>query len=228
MLVKRRITFFRSKLLAWSSANLRVYPWRKESQSNYQIIITEILLQRTRAETVAKYYNTFFRRYPDWQSITDASFEDLKKILQPLGLYEHRAKRIIKFVEEFNAKNGQLPKNRKELLDSGLSPLYISNAYELLVLNQRSALLDVNMSRLLSRFFNIQHVKDLRHDKIMQELAKTVIDVNRCKVLNWSILDFAAIICKSTNPKCDVCILKTKCQYYMLKNNQEFIGDNEI
>ena len=96
--------------------------------------------------------------------------------------------------------------------------MYISNAYELFILNKRGPLLDVNMARVLSRYFNPKEVKDVRNEKELQELSKTVINVKNCKELNWAILDFAALVCKSRSPNCSNCVIKPKCKYF---NNTE-------
>lgn len=181
---KQKIAFFRRKLLAWTDDNLRIFPLRNGNLTNYQLIVTETLLQRTKAETVSNYYNTFFEMFSDWESIAIAGIQDLENILKPLGLYKHRAKRIYKIIQEYKSKQGQLPKNKNQLQDSNLSTLYISNAYELFVLNHRSALLDVNMFRILSRFFHPLPHKDVRNDKLMQDLAGKVVNVKRCKELN--------------------------------------------
>ena len=77
-----------------------------------------------------------------------------------------------------------------------------------------------NMSRVLSRFFSPQQFKDVRNDKIMQDLAYNVIDIKRCRDINWAILDFAALVCKSKNPLCTGCKLKSKCKYYNLLKSQ--------
>lgn len=223
---KQKIAFFRRKLLAWSNDNLRDFPWRRDDISNYQLIITEILLQRTKAETVSNYFETFFKKYPDWGSIIDADIQDLENILKPLGLYKHRAKRIYNIIQEYKAKKEELPKNKNQLQESNLSTLYISNAYELFILNHRSALLDVNMSRVLSRFFHPKPHKDVRNDRMMQDLAGKVINVKRCKELNWCILDFAALVCKSSDPKCDECILKSKCSYFIMKDAE--VNENGV
>ena len=208
---KAKIKYFRNHLLNWFDLNKRDFPWRRIDISNYEIILSEILLQRTKAETVSKYYHSFFKEYPDWQTLSTATFEDLRNILKPLGLYNHRAKRIMNIVDEYKLKHGVLPKNKNELNDSNLSTLYISNAYELFILNKRAPLLDVNMARLLSRFFELKVIKDIRNDKEIYNLSKKVINVKRCKELNWAILDFAALICKSKKPKCQSCILKSRC-----------------
>ena len=222
---KNDIKYFRKKLLDWFSSNKRDFPWRRDDITKYEIIISEILLQRTKAETVAKYYSTFFNTYPDWESLVNSEIEDFEKILKPLGLYKHRAKRLYKIVEEYKQRSGVLPKNVNELNDSKLSTLYISNAYELFILNKRAPLLDVNMARVLSRYFNPKEVKDVRNEKELQELSKTVINVKNCKELNWAILDFAALVCKSRNPNCSNCVIKPKCKYF---NNTEKDTKEEI
>lgn len=210
---KNDIKYFRKQLLYWFKSNQREFPWRKKGLSNYEIIISEILLQRTKAETVAKYYHVFLEKYPDWQSLINATIDDLEKILKPLGLNKHRAKRLNKIIEEYKQKNGLMPRNKNELQESNLSTLYISNAYELFILNKRAPLLDVNMARVLSRYFNPKEFKDVRNDKELQALSRIVINVKNCKELNWAILDFAALICKSQKPSCITCILSSRCKF---------------
>ncbi len=222
MYTQNKIKFFRKSLLEWFKVNGRIFPWRKENTSNYQIIISEILLQKTKAETVAKYYDIFFKKYPNWNKLTKATIIDLEEILKPLGLQKHRAKRLFKIAQEYKNKKGYLPKNKEELNESSLATQYISGAYELFILNQRAALIDVNMSRLLRRFFHPKEFQDVRNDKIVIDLARNVINVKSCKELNWAILDFSAMICKSQKPDCLNCLLKSRCEFYRQNN---FIKD---
>jgi hypothetical protein len=86
------------------------------------------------------------------------------------------------------------------------------------VLNSRDALLDVNMSRVLSRFFHPKEFEDVRNDKLIQELAQNVINVKSCKELNWAILDYAALVCKKSNPNCIDCKLSSKCKFFAMSN----------
>ncbi|HEY6083107.1 MAG TPA: hypothetical protein VIU45_06585, partial [Chitinophagaceae bacterium] len=221
---KKDIKYFRKTLLEWFDSNGREFPWREKGISNYELILCEILLQRTKAETVSKYYNVFFKKYPTWDNLIEANIYDLEKILKPLGLYKHRAKRIFKIIQEYKEKNGILPQNKNELQESNLAALYISNSYELFILNHRAALLDVNMSRVLSRYFYPQEFKDVRNDKIIQGLANNVINVKSCKELNWAILDYAALVCKSSKPACQICKLNTKCRFYELSKTNDIEG----
>jgi A/G-specific adenine glycosylase len=201
-------------MLDWFEDHQRDFPWRREGASNYEVLISEVLLQRTKAETVAKYYDVFFSRYPGWDSLAAASLQELEEMLKPLGLYKHRAKRLKKITEEYVQKQGDLPKNKDELQESNLSSLYLANAFALFVLKKRAPLLDVNLARVLSRFFSPREYKDVRHDKPMQELARQVVQVKNPIRLNWAIIDFAALVCKSKNPRCGACMLNRRCAYY--------------
>lgn len=219
---KNDIKYFRRVLLEWIGSNKRDFPWRNEGVSNYELILSEILLQRTKAETVSKYYDTFFKKYPNWEKLIMATNKDLEEILKPLGLHTQRAIRISRIIQEYKDKDGFLPQNKDELLESSFASLYISNAYELFILKHRAALLDVNMSRVLSRFFYPKEFKDVRNDVLIQELAHNVINVKDCKELNWAILDFAALVCKAQKPKCYDCKLNLKCCFFEIsKNNIE-------
>lgn len=210
---KNKTRYFRYHLLKWFEVNGRNFPWRREGVTNFELVFSEVLLQRTRAETVAQYYPVFFGRYPDWNHLVQATDEELEEVFKPLGLYKHRAKRMRKIIDEYKQKNGELPKNRDELNDSSFASLYTSNAYELFVLKRRAPLIDVNMSRLLKRYFIPGEVQDVRNDKEIQELAKKVTNVKACKELNWAILDFSALVCKVRNPLCEECVLRFKCSF---------------
>jgi A/G-specific adenine glycosylase len=213
MLNRSDVAFFRRVMIGWFTSNRRDFPWRREGISNYELIISEILLQRTRAETVAKYYPVFFGKYPGWDVLIAAGMSELEEVLKPLGLYRHRAGRLFRIIQEYKSKNGNLPRDKNELHDSSLSTLYISNAYELFLLKHRSPLLDVNMARVLSRFFGEDCPKDVRHDRKMQEMARDVVNIKKCREINWAILDFAALVCRTSHPLCPACRLKSRCTY---------------
>lgn len=211
---QNKVKYFRKALLSWFEVHRRDFPWRREGVSNFELIMSEVLLQRTRAETVAKYYPLFFGRYPDWDHLVAATDEELQEILQPLGLYKHRAARIRKMIDEYKRRNGALPRSKGELNESSFASLYLSNAYELFILKKRAPLLDVNMSRVLRRYFMPKIFQDVRLDKEVQELANKVINVRDCTELNWAVLDFSALVCKASTPRCEECLLKSKCSYY--------------
>ena len=80
----------------------------------------------------------------------------------------------------------------------------IANAIELIIHNQPSPLVDVNMARLLERYFGERKMADIRYDPYLQKLSYKVVKHERAKKINWAILNFAALVCKP-KPKCDYC-----------------------
>ncbi len=75
-------------------------------------------------------------------------------------------------------------------------------------------LLDVNMSRVLERFFGPREMSDIRYDPYLQDLAYRVVDIPEPQEINWAILDFAAAVCKARTPICEGCPLNEKCKFH--------------
>lgn len=79
-----KISIFQDQILDWYKDNGRHFPWRNKSATNYQKIISEVLLQRTRVETVARFFPNFIKKYPSWSQLGDAKEQELQDILKPI------------------------------------------------------------------------------------------------------------------------------------------------
>lgn len=216
---KEYIIEFQVKLLKWYEINARTFPWRMSNLSNYQIIIAETLLQRTKAKTVSKFYQGFIKKFSSWEALAEAKIEDLEDFLKPIGLYRQRANRLQKLTSEMIKRNGLIPNRRSDLETITFLGQYISNSVELLIFNKPVPLLDVNMARLLERYFGERHLVDIRYDPYLQKLSYDVVNHKKSKELSWAILDFAALVCKSRKPRCTACIFKLNCIFFIGHNN---------
>lgn len=211
---KKKIEFFQENILEWYKTNGRKFQWRRKGLTHYQYVIAEVLLQRTKAETIAKFYPLFLKDFPNWKSLANANVKTIEKYLIPVGLYRQRSKRLMGLAKEMVRRNGRLPRNREELEGIPFIGQYIANAVESVIFNEPSPLLDVNMARVLERFFGERKMADIRYDPYIQELSYKIVNHNQSKLINWSILDFAALICKPHKPLCKDCILNSICKYY--------------
>jgi len=210
-----KIIFFQKHILKWYNKDGRDFYWRKHNLSNYQYIIAEVLLQRTKAETIAKFYPSFIARFPSWDIIAKADRNDIEEFLRPVGLYTQRAKRLQSLAIEMVKRKGKLPTDRTELETIPFMGQYIANAVELVIFHKPSPLMDVNMARVFERFFGERKLADIRYDPYLQQLAYQVVNHINAKKINWAILDFAALICQARKPKCNSCIFRAKCTYYL-------------
>ena len=215
-----KIVEFQNKILEWFILEGRHFPWRNPSANNYQKIISEVLLQRTRAETIAKYFPKFIKKYPSWRKLGLASEIELQEVLRPIGLYKQRGSRMYKLAQQMKMRNGQFPSSRAEVEDFSMMGQYITNAYELFILKKPSPLLDVNMARVLERYFGPRKLADIRYDSYLQKLSKEVVDHLKLKEINWAILDLGSLICKKKKPLCMSCPLYKNCNYWNKNFNQ--------
>lgn len=211
---KRKIQFFQEKILEWYKENGRAFLWRKKGLTHYQYIIAEVLLQRTKAKTIAKFYPNFLKDFPNWKALAGADIKKLEEYLKPVGLYRQRSKRLLSLAQEMVKRNGRLPKTREELDSIPFMGQYIANAVELVIFNQPSPLIDVNMARVLERFFGKRKMADIRYDPYLQELSFTVVKHYNTRAINWGILDLASHMCSKVKPKCNICNFKGKCNYF--------------
>lgn len=209
----KRIQTFQEKIITWFDENGRKFPWRKSKLTHYQLVIAEVLLQRTKAETIQKFYPVFIKRYPNWKSLHRTKKNTLEKVLQPIGLFRQRAALLKKLAREMNIRNGHLPNKREEIEKLPFAGQYIVNAIMLLIKKKPAPLLDVNMARVLERYFGPRKLSDIRYDPYLQELAWKVVQHEETVKINWGILDFAALICRASKPNCNYCFLNTKCRH---------------
>ena len=207
------IEYFRKKLGVWYRRNGRDFPWRKNRLSNYQKVIAEVLLQRTKAETIAQFYPKFIEAFPSWKALANAALEDIENSLKSIGLQKQRATRLMSLAAEMARRKSQFPHEREELEAIPFVGQYIASSVMLLVHGDKQPLLDVNMARVLERYFGPRKLADIRYDQYLQELALRVIKCKNPITINWAILDFASVVCKSQRPLCSVCILQNNCVY---------------
>lgn len=203
---------FRSRLLVWYAENGRNLPWRRRSISKYKLVVSEILLQRTRAEAVASFFNTFFSRYPSWKKLAAADEAEIGQVIRPIGLWKRRARTLKQLATVMAKRNGRFPRTRAEVEGSlpGVGQ-YIANSIFLLCHGEPQPLLDGNMARVLERVFGPRKRSDIRYDPYLQALAFQVVQCNDAKELNWAILDLAATTCLPRKPRCSSCPLGSFC-----------------
>ena len=177
-------------------------------------------MQRTKAETVEKFYEGFLQEFPDWNAIAVADISKIEEYLKPIGLYRQRAKRLKNLAMEMVSRNEILPMERNELEELPFFGQYIVNAILLQIFHIPSPLMDVNMSRVLERYFGKRKLADIRYDPYLQKLAYQVVHHKFSKEINWAILDFSASICKA-KPLCGKCFLSSNCNFYQnaIKNS---------
>ena len=210
---KARISRLRASLLDWFDVHGRDLPWRSPTASTYEKICVEVLLQRTRAETVAAIYAGFFARYPGWRELALAPISELEDVLKPIGLWSRRARSINALATYAAEHEGVFPSKREELAKVPAVGQYVANAILLFQHGVPSPLVDVNMARVLERYLRPRKLADIRHDPWLQQAAHWLVRCDDPVRVNWATLDFAAATCRARNPACLDCMFRARCNF---------------
>lgn len=207
------IHFLRKALIGWYGTFGRQFPWRRTRAPRFHQVVSELLLQRTRADTVAAFWPAFLSRFPSWRRLAAATVEDIEAFLKPIGLSAQRAPRLHALALAISARRGRFPASLEEIEALPGVGQYIANAILLFCFDKPHPLLDVNMARVLERFFGPRKLADIRYDPYLQQLAHAVVSSKHPRRLNWAILDFAAKVCTISSPLCEQCPLFAHCTH---------------
>ena len=203
----------RSLLGQWFRHHRRKFPWRSEATSIYEMIVTEILLQRTKAEMVSSIYPAFFTRFDSWDKINKANLEEIQELIKPLGIWRRRSITLKNLAHEMVQRQGSFPSNRNEIDKLPGVGQYVGNAIEMFYYDRPMPLLDTNMARVIERVFKPRKLADIRYDPWLQAISKEMVSSKNAIHLNWALLDIGGTLCKPRNPNCSECPINSFCNY---------------
>jgi len=197
-------------LLNWYDLNKRDLPWRKDTDP-YHIWLSEIMLQQTRAEAVARYYDRFLEAFPDVFALANAPEDAVLKLWEGLGYYS-RARNLHKAAKAVAASGGIFPGSIKGLETlPGVGP-YAARAIGSIAFGIPEPALDGNQMRVLSRCLAEERVLKSPFDLYDQALER--ISADRPGDYNQALMDLGSRVCTARNPKCASCPLNPVCLAY--------------
>ena len=200
---------FRSALLRWGKDHYQDLPWRKPLPV-WQGLVTEILLQRTRALQVVPVFEKFRNRYPTVQDFSNASRDEISELIKPLGL-RWRAPLLYDLAQLINETSGQVPLDEKTLQQwPGVGP-YVSSATLSLHANRRAVIIDSNVVRVLCRVVGQPYDGETRRKRWLRELTERLTPRAGSREYNYALLDLATAVCRPSEPLCGECPLESIC-----------------
>ncbi len=199
----------------WFLENRRSFPWREE-KSPYGVLISEVMLQQTRAVVVVSYFQRWMKKFPTIHALANASEEEVIKLWEGLGYYS-RARNLLKLALEVVEKfEGVIPSSYEELLKLKGIGHYTAGAILAFGFEKKAVALDGNVIRVISRY--VGFAKDAK--KYQNELRQITLDLlpnEDAHVVMEGLIELGATVC-TKKPICQECPLKRECKAY--QNNQ--------
>ena len=171
---------FSDLILDWYDINKRDLPWRK-SKDPYKIWISEIILQQTKISQGTKYYLRFLKKFPNLKSLANSSENEVLLSWQGLGYYS-RARNLHKSAKKiyFELEN-IFPKKYESLIKLKGIGDYTASAISSICFNEKNAVLDGNVYRILARYFLIDKPINISSSKkYCRQIAQDLIPNKRC------------------------------------------------
>ena len=202
-------------LIKWYNLNKRNLPWRNTIDP-YKIWISDIILQQTRVEQGLPYYNKFILNFPNIFKLSQAKEDKVLKLWQGLGYYSRA--RNLHFTSKYITEklNGEFPKNYDGLIKLKGIGKYTASAISSFAYNEKKAVLDGNVFRLLSRYFGIfDPIDSTLGLKLFEEISFKNLPIKNIDTYNQSIMEFGALQCKPASPNCKLCPLNINCWAFL-------------
>jgi A/G-specific adenine glycosylase len=210
--ISTRNAEFATKLLNWWRDNKRTYPWRI-TRDPYRVLISEILLHRTRADQVVPVFNEFIHEFPTVVDLAKAKQAHVTRILRPLGLFWRNRLLIPLAREILSAHKGRIPSTKSDLESLPGVSNYIAAAVRCFAFGNAEALLDTNTVRILGRLFALTVNDSSRRNIEFVRIYSSLMNIEQPRYFNYAMIDLGALICTPRNPCCEICPANEVCSY---------------
>lgn len=209
-----RIGIFCTELWHWFEANKRTLPWRgiREKDTDhkaYLILVSEVMLQQTQVSRVITLYKNFIQRFPRIEDLASATNSEIIIAWKGLG-YNNRALRLRDAARSIVSRGGTFPRGSDELQELPGIGHYTAGAIRNFAFDIPTACMDVNIRRILHRFFVGPERADGSWRKSDRELLplceKIMAEALRQKRGSSAdfcaaLMDFGSLVCTKNNPK---------------------------
>jgi A/G-specific adenine glycosylase len=216
---------FSERVLDWYSVNGRHdLPWQ-QNPTPYRVWVSEIMLQQTQVGTVIPYFQRFMDSFPDIRSLANARIDDVLHHWSGLGYYA-RARNLHKTARLIQAEHGgEFPQDMASVVE--LPGIGRSTAGAILSLsrNERHAILDGNVKRVLARFHAVDGWPGTTAvSRLLWEFADEHTPQLRAAEYTQAMMDLGATVCTRSRPDCDACPLVIGCVAYASGRVADFPG----
>ena len=196
----------RSALLGHYDREARPLPWRRDTDP-YRVLVSEVMLQQTRVETVTGYYDPWLERFPTVRELARAEEDEVLKAWEGLGYYRrarnlHRAAQMV-----HDDYAGSLPPTYSGLLTLPGVGEYTAGAVASISFGEVVPAVDGNVRRVLARLYDMADPRPAW----LRKTAGDLVDPGRPGDWNQALMELGATVCTPRSPECRGCPIAEWC-----------------
>lgn len=209
----RTVAAVRTAVVAWYRTHARPLPWRDPQASPWSILVCEVMSQQTPVSRVLPRWRAWMERWPTPADLAAAPAAEVLVAWDSLG-YPRRALRL----QETAAAIADLHGNTVPTEETALRALpgvgdYTAAAVASFAHHRRTAVLDVNVRRVLGRAFaGVQHRPPAPTAAERRWAAALVPHVDHVE-WNAGTMELGALVCTARTPDCGACPIAQHCAW---------------
>ncbi|NUU99877.1 endonuclease III [Marinitoga sp. 1154] len=183
-------------------------------KNTFELLIAVMLSAQTTDNQVNKVTPTLFSKFKTPEDFAKLKPEELEKYIKGVGLYKTKSKNIINTCKMLLEKyNGKIPETREELIKLPGVGRKTANVMLSVAFGKDAIAVDTHVFRVANRI-GLANGKNVK--KTEEDLMKNIPQELWGKAHHWLIYH-GRNICKARNPECEICSIKTFCNYYQDK-----------
>ena len=183
-----------------------------EYTKDYELLIAIVMSAQTTDKRVNMVNKVLFKKYQCVKELSEASLEDIEKIIKPIGTYKKKAVFIKEIATKLINDNIKVIPNDREYLSSfpGVGRKTI-NVFLSVIYNEPLVAVDTHVNRVSKRLKLAKDGDDVLEveKKLMKKIPK-----DKWNKVHHQLVFFGRYKCKSISPLCTDCKLKDICKYY--------------
>lgn len=191
----------------------RLYPdahCELNHKDSFELLIAVVLSAQTTDVSVNRVTPALFEKYPDALSLSEASEEDVMRLIHSIGLYKNKSRNIINLAKELVKRfDGEVPSKREELeslpgVGRKTANVILSNCFD-----YPAFAVDTHVSRVSKRLMIARKDDDVLtiEKKLMKFFPR-----NCWSRLHHQFIFFGRYKCKAKNPECTDCPFRDSCR----------------
>jgi len=178
--------------------------------SPFQLLIATMLAAQSTDVRVNIVTKDFFKKYPDAQSMSTLSIEELEQWIKTVGLYKSKARNIAATCRILSDNyGGDIPSTRDDLVTLPGVGRKTANVVLSIAKDIPAIAVDTHVFRLSNRI-GLARAKDVL--KTEKDLMKNIPQDKWSAAHHWLIWH-GRKICKARRPLCGQCVILNYCSY---------------
>lgn len=185
----------------------------------YQLLVAVILSAQCTDKRVNLTTPAIFRRYPDAESLSKASVEDVFALIRSISYPNNKSKHLIGMAQKLmNEFNGEVPLTVNELVTLPGVGRKTANVITSVIDQQPNMAVDTHVFRVSARIgLTVNAKTPLAAEK---QLIRFIPAELVHKAHHWIILH-GRYVCVARNPKCQECGITEFCKFYQQQKKKQ-------